>query len=187
MANNAGGGAPADSTFVLREVLNRCLSGVAMAIFYDPSVVRLCADAGINITLPVRLGGKHGQTSGDPVDLKVTVRGHAKDLTQRFGGGEMGMGEAVWLETNGIDLIVNDNRTQCFSPDAFERLGCKLVDRKIVVVKSQHHFYAGFAPIAKHVIYCATPGTLTPDATTVPYTNRKGLWWPKDDNPWIDL
>ena len=187
MADNAGGGAPADSTFVLQEVLNRGLSEVAMAIFYDPSVVRLCADAGINGTLPVRLGGKHGPASGNPVDLEVTVRGHAKDLTQTFGGGEMRMGEAVWLETNGIDLIVNDTRTQCFSPDAFERLGCKLADRKIVVVKSQHHFYNSFAPIAKEIVHCATPGTLSPDATTVPYTNRKGLWWPKDDNPWIEI
>ena len=187
MADNAGGGAPSDSTFVLQEVLNRGLSGVAIAIFYDPSVVRMCTDAGINATLQVRLGGKHGPASGDPVDLEVTVRGHAKDLTQTFGGGEMRMGEAVWLETNGIDLIVNDIRTQCFSPDAFERLGCKLADRKIVVVKSQNHFYAGFAPIAKGIVYCATPGTLTPDATTVPYKNRKGLWWPKDDDPWINI
>ena len=81
MADNAGGGAPADSTFVLREILKRELRGVSMAIFYDPSVVRLCADAGINAKLPVRLGGKHGPASGDPVDLNVTVRGHANDLT----------------------------------------------------------------------------------------------------------
>ncbi|WP_375572546.1 M81 family metallopeptidase [Seohaeicola saemankumensis] len=185
MADNAGGGAPADSTFVLREVLDRGLTGVAMAIFYDPSVVRLCADAGVGATLPVRLGGKHGPASGDPVDLVVTVKGHATDLTQPFGGGEMEMGEAVWLESDGIDLIVNDTRTQCFSPEAFERLGCKLADRKIVVVKSSNHFYAGFAPIAEQIIYCATPGTLTPDATTVPYTRRTGLWWPKDEDPWI--
>ena len=130
IADNACGGAPADATFVLREVLSRGLSGVAMAIFFDPSVVRLCADAGIGATLPVRLGGKHGPASSDPVDIEVTVRGHAKDLTQPFGGGEKEMGEAVWLEANGGDLIVNDTRTQCFSPEAFERLRCKLAERK---------------------------------------------------------
>ncbi len=186
MADNAGGGAPSDSTFVLREVLDRGLTGVAMAIFYDPAVVRLCSDAGIGATLPIRLGGKFGPASGDPVDLEVTVRGHAEGLTQPFGGGEMEMGEAVWLEADGIDLIVNDTRTQCFSPEAFERLGCKLSERKIVVVKSSNHFYAGFAPVAAEIIHCATPGTLTPDATTVPYTRRTGLWWPKDDDPWAE-
>ena len=65
--------------------------------------------------------------------------------------------------------------------------GCKLADRKLVALQSQHHFYVGFAPILKDIIYCATPGTLTPDATTVQYTKRKGLWWSKDDNPWIAL
>ncbi|MCY4290296.1 MAG: M81 family metallopeptidase [Roseovarius sp.] len=185
MSDNAGGGAPSDSTFVLREVLDRGLTGVAMAIFYDPAVVRLCADAGIGATLPVRLGGKFGPASGDPVDIQVTVRGHAEELTQQFGGGEMEMGEAVWIEADGIDLIVNDTRTQCFSPDAFERLGCKLSKRKIVIVKSSNHFYAGFAAMAAEIIYCATPGTLTPDATTVPYSRRTGLWWPKDENPWV--
>ncbi|MES0864246.1 M81 family metallopeptidase [Ruegeria sp. SCPT10] len=184
MADNAGGGAPSDSTFVLREVLARGLSSVAMAIFYDPNVVRLCADAGVGATLPVRLGGKHGPASGDPIDLDVTVRGHGTDLSQPFGGGEMEFGEAVWLETNGIDIIVNDTRTQCFSPQVFERLGCKLADRKIVVVKSSNHFYAGFVPVAEEIIHCATPGTLTPDATTVPYTRRTGAWWPKDEDPW---
>ena len=65
--------------------------------------------------------------------------------------------------------------------------GCKLADRKILVLKSQRHFYAGFFPISKDIIYRATPDTLTPDATTVQYTKRKGLWWPKDDNPWTAL
>lgn len=185
MADNAGGGAPADSTFVLKEVLARGLSGVAMALFYDPGVVRLCADAGIGAILPIRLGGKFGPTSGDPVDITVTVRGHGINLTQSFAGGEMPLGEAVWLDVEGIDLIVNDTRTQCFSPDPFEKLGCRLSERKIVVVKSSNHFYAAFAPLAEDIIYCATPGTLTPDATTVPYKLRKGLWWPKDEDPWI--
>jgi microcystin degradation protein MlrC len=102
-----------------------------------------------------------------------------------FGGGEMPMGEAVWLELeNGIDLVVNDTRTQCFHPAAFERLGIRLADKRLVLVKSSNHFHAGFAPIASEVIHVATPGALPADMREIPFAKRAPDWWPLVENPW---
>ena len=184
MGDNAGGGAPSDSTFLLRAILDRRIRGVASGIYWDPVVTRICAGAGIGATLDVRLGGKLGPASGDPVDLTVTVLGHGTGLTQPFGGGQMQMGEAVWLEVDGVDLVINDTRTQCFHPAAFEQLGIRLAERRIVCVKSSNHFYAGFAPIASEVIHTATPGALPSDYTLILYTRRAPDWWPLVEDPW---
>jgi len=182
-ADNAGGGAPSDSTFVLQQVLARGMTDIAIGIFWDPVVVRMCHEIGEGAELDVRLGGKIGRMSGDPVDLKVTIRAVREGMTQPMGETQMPMGNAVWLETNGVHLVVNDNRSQCFHPQAFTGLGVPLDKMKAIVVKSSQHFQAGFAPIAAQVIQVATPGAIPPDFTIIPYTKRDDNYWPKTENP----
>lgn len=182
-ADNAGGGAPADSTFVLREVLARGMTDVALGIFWDPVLVRMCCDVGKGGRMRVRLGGKVDVSSGDPVDLKVTVRGIKEDMFQWMGDGKMPMGTGVWLEAEGVHVVLSDKRTQAFHPNAFTDLGLDLGGMRAVVVKSSQHFYAGFAPIASEVIYINGPGAITPDYANIPYTKRAGTYWPKVENP----
>lgn len=182
-ADNAGGGAPADSTFVLKEVLARGMTDIALGIFWDPVLVRMCQDVGVGGTLRVRLGGKVDVTSGDPIDLTVTIRGLREDMHQMMGETNIAMGTGVWLETDGVHMILSDKRTQAFHPTAFTDLGLDLGQMRAVVVKSSQHFYAGFAPIATEVLYINGPGAITPDYANIPYTNRDGRYWPKVDNP----
>ncbi|MBB3996033.1 microcystin degradation protein MlrC [Sulfitobacter undariae] len=182
-ADNAGGGAPSDSTFVLKAALERGLKDIAIGTFWDPVLVGMCIDAGVGSEMSVRVGGKIGPMSGDPVDLVVTVRGIAQNAVQHLGTAEMNMGDCVWLEADGIHLVVNTMRTQTFHPEAFENLGIGLSQMKYIVVKSSQHFYDGFAPIAAEVIHLATPGAITPDFTIVPFTKRDGNYWPKVENP----
>ncbi|HPD92175.1 MAG: M81 family metallopeptidase [Rhodobacter sp.] len=185
MSDNAGGGAPSDSTFLLRAMLERGLTSIASGIYWDPGVVRLCQDAGEGATLPVRLGGKCGPMSGDPLDLTVTIRRVATGLTQRFGTLPVNLGTAVWLriEDADIDLVVNDSRTQTFHPEAFTGLGIDLDRKRHVCVKSSNHYRAGFAPIASTIIPIASPGAITPDFTAIPYRHRALNYWPKVEDP----
>ena len=185
-ADNAGGGAPADSTFVLQEVLNKGLRDVALGIFFDPVLVRMCQDAGQGATMRVRLGGKIGAMSGDPVDLDVVVREVREGMHQFMGETRMEMGTGVWLEADGVHMVVNDKRTQAFHPICFTDLGIDLGAMQIVVVKSSQHFHAGFAPIASEVIYISGPGAITPDYANIPYTKRDGNYWPRVEDPFKD-
>jgi microcystin degradation protein MlrC len=85
MSDNAGGGAPSDATFLLRAMIERGMTSIATGLFWDPIAVRICKEAGEGATLDLRIGGKCGPMSGDPLDLTVTVRKIASGLTQRFG------------------------------------------------------------------------------------------------------
>ncbi len=183
MSDNAGGGAPADSTFLLRAMIDRNMTSVVTGIYWDPIAVRICREAGEGATLSLRLGGKCGPMSGDPLDLVVTVRKCMSGASQLFGTLPVPMGETVWLECNGIDIVINDIRTQTFHPQAFEQLGIDLNARKYVCVKSSNHYQAGFNPIASRVIPVATPGAITPDFANIPYTKRNPDYWPKIEDP----
>lgn len=182
-ADNAGGGAPADSTFVLQEVIARGMKDVALGIFWDPVLVSMCQDAGEGANLRVRLGGKVCKASGDPLDLTVQVRSIREDMSQILGEAYMPMGTGVWLESDGLHLVLSSLRTQCFHPSAFTELGVDLSSMKAIVVKSSNHFYDGFAPIASEVIHMGTPGTLPADLSMIEYTKRDGNFWPRVENP----
>ena len=185
MSDNAGGGAPSDATFLLQAMIERGMTSVATGLFYDPGAVRICREAGEGATLPLRIGGKHGPMSGAPLDLTVTVRKCASGLTQRFGALPAPMGEVVWIEADGIDIVLNDVRTQTFHPEAFEQLGIDLSKRRYVCVKSSNHYQAGFNPIAAKVIPIATPGAITPDFANIPYTQRAKDYWPAVEDPFV--
>lgn len=189
--DNAGGGAPSDSTFVLRELLKRGVTDVGIAMFWDPIVVQLAQSAGVGARLPVRLGGKIGPVSGDPLDLTVEVKGLLTDMKQTWPQQTEAhirpCGDAAWLSCQGIDIIVNTLRSQVLGTDVFTNFGIDLNAKKLLVVKSTQHFYAAYAPIAGAVIYGATPGTLPRDLTTIPYQRLDTRKYPWVDDPFAPL
>lgn len=184
-ADNPGGGAPGDSTYLLRHLIGLGVEQAAIGFFWDPVVVSLCHEAGVGACFPIRLGGKSGPASGDPIDLLATVRGISSDHAQIGpSGGRREMGDAVWLAIDGgIDIGVCARRIQTFSPDAFTGLGIDLSTKRIVAVKSSHHFHTRFAPIADRIIHVATPGAMPMTFETIPYTKRDGIFYPRVADP----
>ena len=82
-----------------------------------------------------------------------------------------------------VEIVLNDQRTQTFHPEAFTQLGIDLGKARIVVVKSSQHFHAGFAPIAAEVLYVTTPGAIAPDFAAIPYTKKADPYWPRVADP----
>jgi microcystin degradation protein MlrC len=183
IADNAGGGAPADSTFLLRAVLDRGLSEVGFALLYDPQAVAFCHEVGVDAEIDLRIGGKLGPSSGEPLDVRATVRGLARKATQVGLSGLVGLGDAAWIEVAGVHVILASERTQCFHPSAFTGLGLDPTTLKALVVKSTNHFRAGFDPIAADVIYVDTPGAIRSDFANIPYRRFKSPYWPKVEAP----
>lgn len=186
-SDNPGGGAPGDSTYVLGWLLAHHVTDAAMGIFYDPQVVKLALAVGEGAQLMVRLGGKMGRASGDPIDMNVRVGRTRKDYIhlwpQQTGEPiKWPCGDVVALHCNGIDLVVSSERCQCFSPTIFADLGIDATKKRLLILKSTQHFYGEFAPIAADIIYMAAPGAIAPIIQDIAYTKMNI----SDKYPWTD-
>ena len=183
VADNAGGGSPSDSTFVLEALLQRSFKGALIGLVWDPVAFQIAEEAGEGATFEMRIGGKCGPISGQPVDLRVTVKKLAYDCQQSFGPTKNGTGNLAWLQADGVDIVVNTRRTQIFHPDAFAPLGLDPTRYKLIVVKSAQHFYAGFAPLASKVLYVTSHGGVEPDFANIRHTKRTVPYWPRVADP----
>lgn len=185
VADNAGGGAPSDNTEILARMAARGIGNAAIGCFWDPVAVQFCFEAGLGARFDLRIGGKCGAASGQPVDLAITVRGLSENHDQGgLAGGRSPFGPSAWVESDGgIHIILTTRRGQVFHQDAFTGLGCTLADKRIVVVKSTQHFYAGFAPLARAVRYVAAGGAIAPDYAAIPFTRRTTPFWPRVEDP----
>jgi microcystin degradation protein MlrC len=187
-ADNPGIGAAGDSTFLLRRLLERKVGGVAIAPFWDPQSTLAAFEAGLGARLSLRIGGKLGPASGDPVDASVTVRGLVERAYQRFGKADTPLGNMAWLrigdtDAAAIDVIVNDYRTQGFSPECFTAAGIDVARCRGLIVKSTQHFHAGFLPIADDILYVSAPGTGSMDMRGLKLGRVARALWPRVADP----
>lgn len=170
-SDNPGGGAACDSTFLLRELIERGCEKAAVGMIWDPQAAQIAADAGVGSKLHLRIGGKVGPMSGDPLDLECEVLAVRDDVMQRMFSAEpnVPIGLSAALRAGGVEIVVNSIRQQVFDPDCFLQLGIELACKKLVVVKSSQHFRALFDPIAQTTLYCDAPGSLSLDFAQLPY------------------
>jgi microcystin degradation protein MlrC len=190
-SDNVGAGAPGDATFVLRWLLDHQVEDVAMGIFYDPEVVKIAKKATRGSTLPVRLGGKMGPLSGDPVDIDVTVLStldnYVHALPQQSGEPwSFPAGDVVALRCGSIDIVVSSRRCQCYSPSIFDDLGVESKSKRLLIPKSTNHFHFAFGHIASQIIYMAGAGAVAPDARRIPYRRLDtARLYPWKENPLV--
>jgi hypothetical protein len=72
-------------------------------------------------------------------------------------------------------VMLTARRVQAGSPELFSGAGIDPMTRRIIVVKSMQHFYAGFAPISARVIYAGDKGALASDVRSIPYRAREDV------------
>lgn len=184
VADNPGGGFPGDSTVVLRGLVELGVSDCAFATVWDPVAVTFARAAGPGTRLRMRIGGKAGLLSGDPLDLEVTVAAVTDDLYQRYAGVGSSLGPAARVTTaGGLDIVLASRRNQVRSPDVFRGLGLDPLATKLLVVKSTNHFRAEFEKIAAEILYVAPPDVFS----AVPFTRIPRPKWPLDPDVFADL
>ncbi len=183
-ADNAGGGAPSDCTFILRRLVDRNIGDSVVGMFWDPGAIQICAEAGEGATLDLPVGGKCGPTSGMPVDVRGTVRAIVAEHSQDVFSARWPLGRSVWVEAEGgLHLVLCSIRTQVYGTDAFTGLGLTLTDKALIVVKSAQHFHTAFAPLAKAVLYVDSSGAISSDFERIPYAVRSLDHWPRVADP----
>ncbi|MFP3384876.1 M81 family metallopeptidase [Tritonibacter sp. SIMBA_163] len=181
--DNPGGGVAGDSTILLQEALNQNLGGVALGTIWDPMAVRLCFAAGEGAELDLRFGGKTSAHAGAPIDAKVTVTRLQRDAVQSFGTSVVPLGDCAVIRIGDLDIVLNTNRSQTFSPDLFTNLGIDIAKKRIVIVKSTNHFHGAFAPVAGEILYAAVDGPYPNNPVHTDYTHLTRALWPRVDAP----
>lgn len=176
VADNPGGGAPSDNTVLLSALLENEIDNVALGLFFDPLAVACCHEAGIGKQVALKLGGKHGPTSGTAIHCNAQVRSIAKAARMIVAEGiDFPMGDTAWIKVEGVDVILSSLREQMYAPDGFAHLGLDPGTRNCLVVKSSNHFRAFFSPIASRCEYVTSPGAIDFNFARLPYRHFKGL------------
>ncbi|MGL5138910.1 MAG: MlrC C-terminal domain-containing protein, partial [Beijerinckiaceae bacterium] len=181
-SDNAGGGAPSDNTTFIHRLMARGVAHCAVAPIFDPVAVELAFDAGEGARLPFRFGGKIAATSGIPVDSEVEIVATKRQGSQTFAGSPVPLGDVATLRTpEGVSIVLISTRCQAMGPDLFASHGVDIAAQKILIVKSNQHFHAGFAPVASRIIYAAADGPLKNDPRQFTYRHIQRPIWPLDN------
>lgn len=183
-ADDPGGGAPGDGTYLLQAMLDAGLDNACFGFMVDPDVAEQAHTAGADSTIRIRLGGKiddwHGDTIETEAYVKTVTDGRFVHSTPMSAGSPADYGKCARLQIGGIDVIVSSFRTQTIDEEIFLLHGIDIRRYKIVGLKSSDHFRAGFRPIAAAIIGCHTRGLVSPDFTTFPYKRLQRPMWPLD-------
>jgi len=183
-ADNPGGGAPADSTYLLRAMLDAGVQGAAIGLICDPEATRLCHAVGLGGRLDLRIGGKLGRASGVPVDLEVEVMGLQRQaMMDVLGLAQFPMGETAWVRGAGIDIILNTERIQMYDASGFSHLGLDPTRASVLVVKSSNHFYMSFSKLTDEILYVPGPGALNLNFGGIPYRHAPANLYPRVVDP----
>ncbi len=190
-SDNPGGGTPGDATHLLRAMIEMGIADdldrVVFGCIYDPAVATQAHDAGVGATIEVRLGGKHDDLHGAPIEgsayVKTLTDGEFVFSSPMLAGGRSRWGPTVRLQmggAGGLDVIVTSWRSQVFDREILELCGIDVDRCDLIVLKSSQHFRAGFADVASEIITADSPGLTTLDITVFDHASADGPHWPVD-------
>jgi microcystin degradation protein MlrC len=186
IADNPGGGAGADSTYLLEAILNKKIQNVALGMIYDPTAVEMAKNAEVGAKIDLRVGGKIGKYSGMPLDLEVEVKTIQLQSFQKFRQGEeffeVPIGDLVHVHTLGVDILLINERVQTFGIDPFKNCGIDLAKKKIVVVKSSNHFRDAYSKISQKILYVSAPGVCSGNFDSFDFKKMDKNRYPFVDN-----
>jgi microcystin degradation protein MlrC len=178
--DNPGAGATGDSTYLLQTLID---SGAhaCLAALHDPAAVEAAVAAGVGQNVDVLLGGRHGWASGPPIQALSRVRAitDGRVLQQCMRRGKIAdFGRSVRLELGPVEVIVSTNRVQVLDPEILLLHGIMPERFALIVVKSCHHFKAGFANVSEHLLVADAPGPTTRDIASIPRSGSTAQLWP---------
>jgi microcystin degradation protein MlrC len=183
-SDNPGGGTPGDGTHLLRAMVALNVADSCFGFIYDPETVQQAKEAGVGAYVDVRLGGKTDTIHGEPLELRAYVKaltdGRFTLTSPMNRGREIHLGTTVRLVVGSLDIIVSSSRHQVFDEQVFLLHGIDIKSKKIVALKSSHHFRAAFEQLSEQIITVDSPGLTTFDFTVFPFRHIRRPMYPFD-------
>ncbi|TIP42682.1 MAG: M81 family metallopeptidase [Mesorhizobium sp.] len=171
VADNPGGGANGNTTWLLEALIKARANGAALGIFNDPALAREAMELGEGARFRAVFNRVEPDKFSRRFEANATVmRIRDGDCVGRRGfyaNRRLDLGTTVLLDVEGVKVVVISIRTQCADPVFFEMMGIDISKARSIVVKSRGHFRAGFDEFfgPDQVIEVDAPGLSSPVLT----------------------
>ncbi|HVC92180.1 MAG TPA: M81 family metallopeptidase [Pirellulales bacterium] len=176
-ADNTGGGAPGDSTEVLRTFLEIGLKDALLLYLVDHEAIEAAHCAGAGSRVRMALGGKSDAVQGPPVEVEAEVvalsDGRFAYDGPMYSGLPGNMGRSARLRVGGVTVVVVTKREQPLDPGFVRTLGIDCGAMRYIALKSAAHFRSGFEQLAGSIYNVDAAGILTHDFSKLSYKRRR--------------
>ena len=168
VADNPGGGARGNTTWLLQALKKAGVEGVVFGVFNDAALAAEAHRLGEGASFTAHFNTKETHEFSKPFscEAKVMKLTDGKYVGRRgvLKGVSADMGPSALLDIGGIRIVVITIRCQCMDPQQLETFGIDIAKARTVVVKSRGHFRGGFdeffAPEQIYEVDC--PGLTSP-------------------------
>jgi microcystin degradation protein MlrC len=176
------GGAPGDSTHILRELLAQRVDLPTFAPIVDAEVVDQAIQAGIGSTIRVALGGKLATAFHQPVEVtaQVAAIGGGRIHAEVVGMESFDMGRAVLLASGALCIVVSEREGIGGNhPVVYQHFGLDPAQAKLVVMKTASNFQY-YAAMTAEIIRADTPGPTMSHLEEFDWQQLPRPIWPLD-------
>ena len=181
--DNPGGGANADTVWLLDSLVRHRAQGAVVAMICDPDTAAQAHEAGEGATIDARLGAKSGLEGHTPYAARFVVEkitdGAFTATGPMWRGARMRLGPMALLrvaDAPGVRVIVSSRKMQAGDQAMFRHVGLEPAEQRVLVLKSSVHFRADFQSIAAEVLVVAAPGPNSADPAKLDYRRlREGV------------
>jgi microcystin degradation protein MlrC len=177
--DNAGGGSPSDTVWLLEELIKKRAKKAAIGVFWDPEAAATAHKAGEGAEVEISLGGKSlpGHTPCKAVyQVEKLFEGDFLGVGPMVKGRKLNLGKMVQLRYQDIRIVVSSERMQALDRSLFQTVEIEPSEMSILVLKSANHYRADFGPIASCMINVDAPSAIIEDPVNIPYKHlREGV------------
>ena len=188
VADNPGGGARGNTTYLLRALKSANAKGVLFGVFNDAALAARAHELGEGAIFTASFNTKETHEFSLPFDCENTK---VLKLTDGKFVGRRGvlrnvaadMGPSALLDLGGIQIVVITHRCQCMDPRQFESFGLDIGHARVVVVKSRGHFRGGFDEFFKpeQIYEVDCPGLTSPVLANFTWSKLPRPVYPLDE------
>jgi len=177
------GGAPGDSTCLLRHILLQAGDEAAVMLvpMVDPQATTAAFGAGVGARLDVELGARIDNVFSEPVRMSASVAAlssnHVVDMGER---GRTELGRTALLRAGGVCVVVMEHGGYGINhPVMYSHLGVDVDQARAVVVKTASNFQH-FAPWRCELVRVDSPGMTQSDLTAFEWHHAPRPLYPLD-------
>lgn len=182
-ADNVGGGAPGDGTFLLRALIEGGAQEAA-CVLWDPAAAEAAARIGVGGRFAAPVGGRAMELHGAPVPLDGTVT-FAGEIRYRrdsswMTGQPANMGLVATVRCGGVSVILTTERVMPFDTLHLRLAGVEPERARMITMKCGSAWATAFGGMAAGHFYVDTPGICTSNLERMPYTRLPHPFFPLD-------